>query len=52
MSTPHLIQTIAEVLLVGALVVGFVNEPAIAKWEQSIAKTIKKKVQNHKKGVL
>lgn len=48
MSTPHLIQTIAEVLLVGVLVVGFVNEPAIAKWEQGIAKTIKKKIVSYR----
>jgi len=34
MSTPHLIQTILEFLVVGAIIVGFVYEPALAKWEQ------------------
>lgn len=48
MSTPHLIQTIIEVLLVGALVVGFIYEPAIAEWEQGIAKTIKKKISSYR----
>lgn len=48
MSTPHLIQTVIEVLLVGALVVGFIYEPAIAKWEQGIAKTIKKKISSYR----
>ena len=41
MSTAHLIQTVFEFLLVGALVVGFIYEPAIAEWEQGIAKAIK-----------
>lgn len=48
MSTPHLIQTVIEVLLVGALVVGFIYEPAIAKWEQGIAETIKKKISSYR----
>lgn len=33
MSTAHLIQTIIEVLLIAALVVAFIYEPALAKWE-------------------
>ena len=48
MSTPHLIQTIIEVLLVGALVVGFIYEPAIADLEQGIAEPIKKKFSSYR----
>ena len=34
MSTSHLITTIFEVLMVVAIIVGFIYEPAIANWEQ------------------
>lgn len=34
MSTAHLIQTIIELLVIVALIVGFIYEPALAKWEQ------------------
>ena len=34
MSAAHTIQTIIEVLALAALVVGFIYEPAVAKWEQ------------------
>ena len=34
MSSAHTIQTIIEALMVIAVVVGFIYEPAIAKWEQ------------------
>ena len=34
MSTGHLIQTIIELLVVAAVIVGLFFEPAIAEWEQ------------------
>lgn len=34
MSTAHWIQTIIEVLLIGAIVVGFIYEPILAEWER------------------
>lgn len=34
MSTAHLIQTIIETLMIAAIVVAFIYEPALAKWEQ------------------
>ena len=34
MSTAHAIQTIIEILMIAAVVVGFIYEPALAKWEQ------------------
>ena len=34
MSTAHWVQTIFEVLMIAVLIVGFIYEPALAKWEQ------------------
>jgi hypothetical protein len=34
MSTTHVIQTVIELIMVGAVIVGFVYEPALAKWER------------------
>ena len=34
MSTAHLIQTVIEVLMIAAILLGFIYEPALAKWEQ------------------
>ena len=34
MSTAHAIQTAVEVLMVVAIIVGLIYEPALAKWEQ------------------
>ncbi len=34
MSTAHAIQTIIEILVIAALVVGFIYEPALVKWEE------------------
>ena len=34
MSTAHVIQTIFEILIVGAIIVGLIYEPVLAKWEQ------------------
>ena len=34
MSTAHLIQTVIELLVIVAIIVGFVYEPVIAEWER------------------
>lgn len=34
MSTAHLIQTILEVLMIAAIILGFIYEPALVKWEE------------------
>ena len=34
MSTAHLIQTIIEFLIIVAIIVGLIYEPALAKWEE------------------
>ena len=34
MSTAHYIQTIIEILLLVALIVGIIYEPALAEWER------------------
>ena len=34
MSTLHLIQTVLELLVIAALILAFIYEPALAKWEE------------------
>lgn len=34
MSTAHWIQTTLEVVIIALLIVGFIYEPALAKWER------------------
>ena len=34
MSTPHAIQTIFEILIVVAVIIALLYEPALVKWEQ------------------
>lgn len=34
MSTTHVIQTILEILVVIAIIIGFIYEPVLAKWER------------------
>lgn len=47
MSTAHLIQTIVEILVVGALIVGLIHEPVVAEWEdkqkEKVLKALKKR---------
>ena len=40
MSTMHAVQTVFEFLMLGAIIVGFKYETAIAKWERKQAKKI------------
>ena len=52
MSTSHYIQTILEILLIVAVIVGVMYEPLIAKWEQKQgAKMLKvfKKIKEYRK---
>ena len=34
MSTPHIIQTIIEFILIGLIIVGIIYEPLLVKWEE------------------
>ena len=34
MSTTQWLQTIIEVLVIGAIIVGFIYEPILAEWEE------------------
>ena len=42
MSSEHVIQTVIEVILVAALLVGFKYEDRIAEWEQGVIARVKK----------
>ena len=43
MSTPHIIQTIIEFLLVALLIIGFIYEPLVIEWEDKVFKIIKER---------
>ena len=40
MSTTHTIQTIFEILVIAAIIVGFIYEPALVKWEQKVKENV------------
>jgi hypothetical protein len=42
MSTTHYIQTAIEVLVLIAIIVGFMYEPVLAKWEEKQSKKMLK----------
>lgn len=48
MSTAHLIQTIIEFIVVGALIVGLFHEPLIAEWEQKQGEKMLKALKERK----
>lgn len=48
MSTTHLIQTIIEFLLVVAVIVGFIYEPALAEWERKQGEKMLKAFKHRK----
>ena len=48
MSTAHIIQTIIEVLLLIAIVVGLIYEPVIAEWEKKQGEKMLKAFPNIK----
>lgn len=47
MSTTHTIQTIIEILMVAAIILGFMYEPLLVKWEakqkEKVLKAFKKR---------
>lgn len=43
MSLQHTVQTVIEVILVAALLVGFKYEDRIAEWEQGVMSRVKAK---------
>lgn len=48
MSTTHVIQTVIEFLILIALVIGFIYEPALAKWERKQGEKILKAFNKRK----
>lgn len=48
MSTGHLIQTIIEVIVVGALIYGLFHEPIIAEWEEKQKEKVLKAFKHRK----
>ena len=48
MSTLHWLQTIFEVLLIVAIILGFVYEPALAKWEKKQKEKVLKALKERK----
>lgn len=48
MSTAHYLQTIIEVLVIVALIIGFIYEPALAKWEQKQGEKMLKALKKRK----
>lgn len=52
MSTTHLIQTICEIVVAVALLVGFIYEPVVAEWEdrqkEKILRAFKKRKEYRK----
>lgn len=48
MSTAHAIQTVIEVLLIGAIVVGYFYQPILAKWERKQGEKILKAFNKRK----
>lgn len=48
MSTLHTIQTIVEVILVGALIVSLFYEPIIAEWEEKQKERVLKAFKHRK----
>ena len=48
MSTLHWIQTSLEVVIIAALVLGFIYEPALAKWEQKLKGKVLKAFKDRK----
>ena len=49
MSTIHWLQTSLEVLMLVALVLGFIYEPALAKWEEKQKEKILKAFNDRRK---
>lgn len=48
MSTTHVIQTVIELVMVTAIVVGTIYEPVIAKWERKQGEKILKAFNKRK----
>lgn len=49
MSTAHWIQTALEVLILIAIIVGFIYEPALAEWERKRGEKMLKAFNERKK---
>ena len=49
MSTAHTIQTIIEILMIVAVVVGIIYEPVLAKWEERQKEKVLKAFKERRK---
>ena len=49
MSTPHIIQTIIEFILIGLIIVGIIYEPLLARWEEKQKEKIFKNFNKRRK---
>ena len=49
MSTAHTIQTIIEILMIVAIVVGIIYEPVLAKWEEKQKEKVLKAFKERRK---
>lgn len=49
MSTPHLIQSIIEAIVVIALIVGLFHEPIVAEWEEKQKEKVLKAFKERRK---
>ena len=49
MSTLHLIQTVLELLVIAALILAFIYEPALAKWEEKKKEKVLKAFNDRRK---
>ena len=49
MSTAHWIQTSLEVLMIATLILGFIYEPILVKWEEKQKEKVLKAFNNRRK---
>ena len=49
MSTAHWIQTSLEVLMIAALILGFIYEPILVKWEEKQKEKVLKAFNDRRK---
>lgn len=49
MTTAHAIQTAIEIVVIVLLIIGFIYEPAVAKWEQKQKEKVMKAWKQRKK---
>ena len=48
MSTAHWVQTIIEILLIVAVILGWIYEPLLARWERKMSRKMLKAFKHRK----